>query len=149
MSIIAASLTLACQALALVITAAREALLTVPKEQREASLALGASKWQTVRHVAIPGALSGILTGAVLAMSRAAGETAPILTVGAAFFLPALPKSPFDQFMALSYHLYTVTVHVPGVPKATIWGTTLVLLAVVLTFNVAAMILRIRTRRRV
>lgn len=148
LSLMAASLTLACQALAVVITAAREALLTVPMEHREASLALGASKWQTVRHVAIPGAQSGILTGTVLAMSRAAGETAPILTVGAAFFLPSLPNSPFDQFMALSYHLYTVTVHVPGVPKSTIWGTALVLLAVVLTFNLAAIVIRIRARRK-
>ncbi len=148
LSLMAASLTLACQALAVVITAAREALLTVPSEHREASLALGSSKWQTVRHVAIPGALSGILTGTVLAMSRAAGETAPILAVGAAFFLPSLPTSPLDQFMALSYHLYTVTVHVPGVPKTTVWGTALVLLAVVLTFNLAAIVIRIKARRR-
>jgi phosphate transport system permease protein len=149
MSLLAASLTLACQALAMVITSAREALLTVPRERREASLGLGATKWQTVRHVAIPGSLSGILTGCVLAMSRAAGETAPILTVGAAFFLPALPGSPLDQFMALSYHLYTVSVHVAGVPKSLIWGTALVLLVVVLTFNMAAIVIRIRSRRRI
>lgn len=148
MSLIAASLTLACQALCLVVTSSREALLTVPAEHREASLALGTSKWQTVRHIAIPGALPGILTGTVLAMSRAAGETAPILAVGAAFFLPRLPGSPFDQFMALSYHLYTVSVHVPGVPKGAIWGTALVLLMVVLTFNVAAIIMRIRVRKK-
>ncbi|HEX78254.1 MAG TPA: phosphate ABC transporter permease PstA [Dehalococcoidia bacterium] len=148
MSLLAASLTLACQALAVVITASREALLAVPQEYREASLALAATKWQTVRHAVLPQALPGIVTGAVLAMSRAAGETAPILVVGAAFFLPALPHSPFDQFMALPYHLYTVAAHIPGVPKQTMWGVALVLVAVVLSFNSVAILLRWRARRR-
>jgi len=147
MSILSASLTLACQALAMMITASREALLTVPKEYREASLAVGATKWQTIRHVVIPEAMPGIITGAILAMSRAAGETAPILAVGAAFFLPTLPTSPFDQFMALAYHLYTVAANVPGVSKVTIWGVALVLVAVVLTFDLGAIIIRLRVRR--
>lgn len=147
MSVLSASLTLACQALAMMITASREALLTVPKEYREASLAVGATKWQTIRHVVIPEAMPGIITGAVLAMSRAAGETAPILTVGAAFFLPSLPTSPFDQFMALAYHLYTVAANVPGVSKTTIWGVALVLVVVVLVFDLGAIIIRLRARQ--
>jgi phosphate transport system permease protein len=96
----------------------------------------------------LPQALPGIITGAVLAMSRAAGETAPILVVGAAFLLPHLPQSPFDQFMALPYHLYTVAAHVPGIPESTMWGVALVLLVVVLSFNVLATVIRLRARRR-
>lgn len=148
MSLLSASLTLACQALAMTVTTSREAILAVPKEYREGSLAVGATKLQTIRHVVLPQAWPGIITGAVLAMSRAAGETAPILVVGAAFLLPGLPQSPFDQFMALPYHLYTVAAHVPGMPKSTIWGVALVLLIVVLSFNVLATIIRLRARRR-
>ena len=148
MSLLSASLTLACQALALTITTSREAILAVPREYKEGSLAVGATKWQTIRHVVLPQALPGIITGAVLAMSRAAGETAPILVVGAAFLLPGLPQSPSDQFMALPYHLYTTAAHVPGMPRSTIWGTALVLLAVVLSFNLLATIIRLRVRRR-
>ena len=148
MSLLAASLTLACQALAMTVTTSREAILAVPREYREGSLAAGATRWQTIRHVVLPQARPGIITGAVLAMSRAAGETAPILVVGAAFFLPALPHSPLDQFMALPYHLYTVAAHIPGMPKTTIWGVALVLLAVVLSFNVIATVIRLRARKR-
>ena len=148
MSLLAASLTLACQALAMTITTSREAILAVPREYREGSLATGATKWQTVRHIVLPQAKPGIITGAVLAMSRAAGETAPILVVGAAFLLPALPQSPFDQFMALPYHLYTVAAHVPGISDSTMWGVALVLLAVVLSFNILATIIRMRARQR-
>jgi phosphate transport system permease protein len=148
MSLLSASLTLACQALAMTVTTSREAILAVPREYREGSLAVGATKWQTIRHLVLPQALPGIITGAVLAMSRAAGETAPILVVGAAFLLPGLPQSPFDQFMALPYHLYTVAAHVPGMPKSTIWGVALVLLVVVLSFNVLATIIRLRARQR-
>ncbi len=148
MSLLSASLTLACQALAMTVTTSREAILAVPREYREGSLAVGATKWQTIRRIVLPQAMPGIITGAVLAMSRAAGETAPILVVGAAFFLPALPQSPFDQFMALPYHLYTVAAHIPGMPKATIWGVALVLLVVVLSFNVLATIIRLRARKR-
>jgi phosphate transport system permease protein len=148
MSLLAASLTLACQALAMIITTSREAILAVPREYREGSLAIGATKWQTVRYVVLPQALPGIVTGAILAICRAAGETAPILVVGAAFLLPGLPRSPFDQFMALPYHLYTVAAHVPGVPEGTMWGVALVLLGVVLSFNILATIIRLRARRR-
>lgn len=148
MSLLAASLTLACQALAMTITTSREAILAVPREYREGSLAIGATQWQTVRHVVLPQALPGIITGAVLAISRAAGETAPILVVGAAFLLPGLPRSPFDQFMALPYHLYTLASHVPGMPRSTIWGVALVLLIAVLAFDVLAAVIRLRARGR-
>jgi len=148
MSLLSASLTLACQALAMTVTTSREAILAVPREYREGSLAVGATRWQTIRHLVLPQAFPGIITGAVLAMSRAAGETAPILVVGAAFLLPGLPQSPFDQFMALPYHLYTVAAHVPGMSKSTIWGVALVLLVVVLSFNVLATIIRLRARQR-
>jgi len=148
MSLLSTSLTLACQALAMTVTTSREAILAVPKEYREGSLAVGATRWQTVRHLVLPQALPGIITGAVLAMSRAAGETAPILVVGAAFLLPGLPQSPLDQFMALPYHLYTVAAHIPGMPKSTMWGVALVLLVVVLSFNVLATVIRLRARQR-
>ena len=147
-SLLSASFTLACQALAMTITTAREAILSVPREYREGSLAVGATKWQTVKSVVLPQAMPGIITGSILAMSRAAGETAPILVVGAAFLLPGLPTSPSDQFMALPYHLYTVAAHVPGVSDSTIWGVALVLLAVVLSFNILATIIRLRFRQR-
>lgn len=147
MSLLAASLTLACQALAMTITTSREAILTVPREYKEGSLAVGATRWQTIRHVVLPQAMPGIITGAILAMSRAAGETAPILIVGAAFLTPGLPQSPFDQFMALPYHLYTSAAHVPGMPRETMWGIALVLLIVVLSFNVLASVVRLRVRR--
>ncbi len=148
MSLLAASLTLACQALAMTITTSREAIIAVPREYREGSLAVGATRWQTIRHVVLPQALPGIITGAILAMSRAAGETAPILVVGAAFIVSGLPGSPFDQFMALPYHLYTAAAHVPGMPKTTIWGIALVLLVVVLSFNSLAVFIRVRVRQR-
>ncbi|MBU2536071.1 MAG: phosphate ABC transporter permease PstA [Chloroflexota bacterium] len=148
MSLLSASLTLACQALAMTITTSREAIIAVPRDYREGSLAVGATKWQTIRHVVMPQALPGIITGAILAMSRAAGETAPILVVGAAFIVAGLPSSPFDQFMALPYHLYTTAAHVPGMPKTTIWGIALVLLVVVLSFNSLAVFIRVRVRQR-
>ena len=148
MSLLSASLTLACQALAMTVTTSREAILSVPREFREGSLAIGTTKWQTIRHIVLPQALPGIITGAILAMSRAAGETAPILVVGAAFLLSVLPQSPFDQFMALPYHLYTVSAHVPGMSKSTMWGVALVLLVVVLSFNILATIIRLRFRQR-
>jgi phosphate transport system permease protein len=148
LSLLAASLTLAAQALAMVITTSREAILSVPREYREGSLAIGVTKWQTVRHIVLPQSLPGIITGAVLAISRAAGETAPILVVGAAFLLPKLPQSPLDQFMALPYHLYTVAAHIPNMPKETIWGVALVLLIVVLSFDILAAAIRIKTRQR-
>lgn len=148
MSLLAASLTLAAQALAMTITTSRESIKAVPTEYRDGSLAIGVSKWQTIRHAVLPEASSGILTGAILAMSRAAGETAPILVVGAAFIVPGLPGSPFDRFMALPYHLYTVSAHVPGMPKEVMWGVALVLVAMVLFFNILVTIVRIKTRKR-
>jgi len=148
LSLLAATLTLAAQALAMVITTSREAILAVPKEYREGSLAIGVTKWQTIRHIVLPQAFPGIITGAVLAISRAAGETAPILVVGAAFIMPKLPQSPFDQFMALPYHLYTVAAHVPNMPKDIIWGVALVLIAVVLSFDILAAVIRIKTRKK-
>jgi len=147
LSLMAASLTLACQALAMTITTSREALITVPVEFRHGSLAVGATKLQTIRHVVLPHARPGIITGAVLAMSRAAGETAPIMITGAAFFLAGLPQSPSDQFMALPYFLFTAT-EIPGMPDERKWGVVIVLLVVVLFFNVLATIIRIRSRRR-
>ncbi len=148
MSLLSASLTLSCQALAMTITTSREAILAVPKEYREGSLATGATRWQTIRHIVLPQSMPGIITGSILAMSRAAGETAPILVVGAAFLLPGLPASPSDQFMALPYHLYTLAAHVPGVSDTTVWGVALVLLAVVLSFNILATIIRLKFRQR-
>jgi phosphate transport system permease protein len=148
LSLLSASLTLAIQALAMVVTTSREAIIAVPREFREGSLAIGATRWQTVRHIVLPQAFPGIITGAVLAISRAAGETAPILVVGAAFLMPRLPQSPFDQFMALPYHLYTVAAHVPNMPEESIWGVALVLLIVVLSFDILAAVIRIKTRQR-
>ncbi len=147
LSLLSASLTLAAQALAMVITTSREAILAVPKEYRDGSLAMGVTKWQTIKHIVLPQAFPGIITGAVLAISRAAGETAPILVVGAAFLMPRLPQSPFDQFMALPYHLYTVAAHVPNMPKETIWAVALMLLIVVLSFDILAAVIRIKTRQ--
>jgi phosphate transport system permease protein len=148
LSLLAASLTLAAQALAMVITTSREAILSVPREYREGSLAIGVTRWQTIRHIVLPQAFPGIITGAVLAVSRSAGETAPILVTGAAFLLPGLPNSPLDQFMALPYHLYTVAAHVPNMPETTVWGVALVLLTVVLSFDILAAVIRIKTRQR-
>ncbi|MGQ9628333.1 MAG: phosphate ABC transporter permease PstA [Anaerolineae bacterium] len=145
-SILSASLTLACQALAMVITSSREALLTVPFSYREASLGLGATKLQTILHIVVPQAVPGILTGVILAVGRAAGETAPILAIGAAFTLPRLPTSPFDNFMALPYHLFIISEQVPEMPGERKWATALVLLAVVLVFNAASFIIRTRIR---
>jgi len=146
LSLISASLTLASQALAMTITTSREAILSVPAEYREGSLALGATRWQTIRHIVLPRARPGILTGAVLALSRAAGETAPIMLVGAAFFAPRLPSSPLDPFMALPYHLYAAAQYLPEISSSITWGTALVLLMVVLSFNLVAVLIRHHAR---
>ena len=148
MSLLAASLTMAAQALAMTITTSREAIIAVPREYREGSMAIGVSKWQTMRYVVLPQASPGILTGAILAMSRAAGETAPIIVVGAAFMMPGLPTSPFDRFMALPYHLYTVSAHVPGMPEDVKWGVAAVLIAMVLFFNITVALVRLKGRAR-
>lgn len=147
-SVLAGSLTLAIMTLPVVITATREALQAVPNSFREVSLSLGASKWQTIRHIVLPNAASGILTGTILGLSRAAGETAPILFTVAAFYLPYLPRSIFDQVMALPYHVYVLATQVPDVKPGIQYGTVLVLVFIVLVMNVSAAMLRARFRRR-
>jgi len=147
-SLLAGSLTLAIMILPVVITASEEALRSVPKSFREVSLSLGASHWQTTRHVVLPFAIPGIMTGTILGIGRAAGETAPILFTVAAFYLPRLPRSIFDQAMALPYHLYVITTQVPNIPVQQRYGTALVLLLVVLSMNLLAVILRARFRRK-
>jgi len=147
-SIVAGSLTLGLMTLPVVISTAEEALLTVPQRFRVVSRSLGATRWQTVRHVVLPNALPGILTGIILGLERAAGETAPILFTVAAFYLPQLPRSPLDQTMALPYHLYVISTQVPGMPLQVQYGTALVLLVLVLGMNVVATFSRSRFRRR-
>jgi phosphate transport system permease protein len=147
-SILAGSLTLAIMILPVIITTSKEALDSVPKSFREASLALGASRWQTIRHAVLPHALPGILTGTILGIGRAAGETAPILFTVAAFYLPKLPKSIFDQVMALPYHLYVISTQVPNVKLDIRYGTALVLIALVLSMNLVAIIVRSHFRRK-
>ena len=145
-----AALTLALLNLPVVIVTTEEALRTVSRDQREASMALGATRWQTVRHVLLPQALPGILTGAILAVSRGAGEVAPILFTGAAYYLPFLPKSPTDQFMELGYHVFVLATQSPDVDatKPLLYGTVLVLLALTLLLNLTAILLRARLRAR-
>ncbi|AKL97149.1 phosphate ABC transport system permease protein PstA [Clostridium aceticum] len=146
-SILAGALTLACLILPIVITASEEALKSVPKSYREASLALGATKWQTIKNVVLPHAMPGILTGAILGIGRAAGETAPILLTVAAFFLPRLPKSIFDQAMALPYHLYIISTQVPNMPEEVKYGTALVLLSIISIFFMIATTIRIKFKK--
>jgi phosphate transport system permease protein len=149
-SILSASLTLAVMTLPVIIASTKEALAAVPVAFRHACWALGASRWQTIRHVVLPNSIPGILTGVILQVSRAAGETAPIMFTGAAFYLPFLPQSVRDQCMALSMHLFTLSTQVPGVPEAYPYATALVLLALVLSFNVVAIGFRsyLRARRK-
>lgn len=146
-SLLSASLTLAALTLPLVVTATREALHDVPGSFREAALALGATRWQVVATVTLPCSRSGILTGTLLALSRAAGDTASILITGAAFFLPRLPTSLTSRFMALPYHLYISATQLPGMPQERIWATAGVLLFIVLAMQVAATLWRERERR--
>ncbi|MCC5910427.1 MAG: phosphate ABC transporter permease PstA [Clostridiaceae bacterium] len=143
-SLLAGALTLACLILPVIITASEEALKSVPQSYREASLALGATKWQTIQNVVLPHAMPGIVTGAILGIGRAAGETAPILLTVAAFFLPRLPKSFFDQAMALPYHLYIVSTQVPNMPEEIKYGVALVLLGIVGIFFAIATAIRIK-----
>jgi len=147
-SIVAGSLTLGLMTLPVVISTAEEALLTVPQRFRVVSRSLGATRWQTVREVVLPNALPGVLTGVILGLERAAGETAPILFTVAAFYLPQLPRSPMDQTMALPYHLYVISTQVPGMPLRVQYGTALVLLVLVLSMNLVATIIRSHFRRR-
>ena len=147
-SILAGSLTLAIMTLPIIISTGEEALRAVPTEFRTVSASLGGTRWQAIRHVVLPQALPGIITGIILGLLRAGGETAPILFTVAAFFLPSLPRSPFDQTMALPYHLYVISTQVPGMPFEIQYGTALVLLALVLSLNVIATIIRSYFRRR-
>ncbi len=134
-SILAASLTLAIMTLPVVIVATRESLQAVPQAFREACWSMGATRWQTIRKIVLPNAGSGILTGVILEVSRTAGETAPIMFTGAAFFLPFLPQSVFDQTMALSLHLFVISTQVPGVPEHLPYGVALLLVGIVLVMN--------------
>lgn len=147
-SVIAGSLTLALLILPTIITTTEEALKTVPDTYRHASLALGATKWQTIIKIVLPQAMPGIITGAVLGIGRAAGETAPILFTAAAFYQPNLPKSVFNQVMALPYHLYVLATQVADAPDEKKWGTALVLLLIVLFFASIATAIRTRARLR-
>lgn len=147
-SILAASLTLAIMTLPVVISTAEEALRSVPQSFRVVSVSLGGTKWQTIQRIVLPNSLSGILTGVILGLERAAGETAPILFTGAAFYLPTLPDSPLDPTMALPYHLYVISTQVPGMPSDIQFGTALVLLVLVLGLNFVATIIRYRARAR-
>jgi len=147
-SILSGSLTLGIMILPLIITASREALESVPQSFREVSLSLGASKWQTIQHIVLPNAIPGILTGTILGLGRAAGETAPILFTVAAFYLPLLPNSIFDQVMALPYHLYVISTQVPNVDEKIRYGTAFVLLAIVLFMNLIAIIIRYKFRMK-
>ncbi len=147
-SILSGSLTLGIMILPIIITASREALESVPDSFREVSLSLGASKWQTIRYIVLPNAIPGILTGTILSLGRAAGETAPILFTVAAFYLPRLPHSIFDQAMALPYHLYVISTQVPNVDEKIRYGTALVLLVLVLFMNLVAIIIRYKFRKK-
>jgi phosphate transport system permease protein len=149
-SILSAGLTLGLLTLPWTITASEEALKTIPNSYREGALALGATKWQAIRTNVLPYALSGMLTGTVLGLARAAGETAPILFTGAAFYLPYLPKSLSDQFMALPYHLYILATqhHAILQVRPLAYGTALVLIVLVLGMNMTAIIIRFRLRRK-
>lgn len=149
--LLAGAATLALLVLPMVITTTEEALRQVPQHMRSGSLALGATRWQTVRRIVLPNALPGILTGVILAVGRAAGETAPILLTGAAFYMSTMPDPAtalFKPFMALPYHLYAIATQLPDAPPEMKWGTALVLLASVLGLNAIAIALRTYLRRR-
>jgi phosphate transport system permease protein len=147
-SILAASLTLAVMTLPVVIVSTRESLQAVPVAYRDACMSMGATKWQTIWRVVLPNALTGILTGIILEVSRTAGETAPIMFTGAAFFLPFLPQSVYDQTMALSLHLFVVATQVPNVPHHLPYGVALVLIGIVLLMNSVSIAFRMYLRGR-
>jgi len=152
-SILAASLTLAVMTLPVIIASTKEALAAVPVSFREACWNVGATRWQTIRHVVLPNSIGGILTGVILQVSRAAGETAPIMFTGVVFYKAIKEGDPFayglfDQCMALSMHLFTISTQVPGVPKALPYGTAVVLLGSVLAVNALAILVRLRLRSR-
>jgi phosphate transport system permease protein len=145
-SIFAGALTLAITTLPVIISTSEEALRAVPQSFRVISLSVGATRWQTIRRIVIPQSLPGIMTGVILGLERAAGETATILFTAAVFFLPRLPASPLEPTMALPYHLYVISTQVPGMPEEIQYGTALVLLFLVLGLNLLASIIRFRAR---
>ena len=147
-SILAGSLTLSIMTLPVIISTAEEALRSVPQSFRTVSISLGGTKWQTIRKVVLPNALPGIITGVILGLERAVGETAPILFTVAAFYLPTLPASIFDKTMALPYHLFVISTQVPGMPLQLQFGTALVLLAFVLSMTLIATVIRSYYRRK-
>lgn len=147
-SILAGSLTLAIMTLPVIISTSEEALRAVPVEFRTVSASLGGTRWQGIRRIVLPQAMPGIVTGVLLGLLRAAGETAPILFTVAAFSLPRLPRSPMDQTMVLPYHLYVISTQVPGMPARIQYGTALVLLLLTLSLSLAASLIRRRFRRR-
>lgn len=146
-SIISGVLTLGIMCLPVIITATRESLLAIPNDLRQASLALGATKWETVFKIILPAAFPGIITGVILSISRAAGETAPILFTVAAFYLPFLPESLNDQVMALPYHLYVIATQIPNMPQSSVSGTVFVLVFITVGFNLAGAYIRNKFRR--
>ncbi len=145
-SILAASLTLAIMTLPVVIVATKESLQAVPRAFREACWNMGATRWQTIRSVVLPNAVSGILTGIILEVSRTAGETAPIMFTGAVFFFPFLPQSVLDETMAMSLHLYVIATQVPGVPEELPYGVALVLISMILSMNALSIAFRVYLR---
>jgi phosphate transport system permease protein len=145
-SILAASLTLAIMTLPVVIVATKESLQAVPRAFREACWNMGATRWQTIRSVVLPNAVSGILTGIILEVSRTAGETAPIMFTGAVFFFPFLPQSVLDETMAMSLHLYVIATQVPGVPEELPYGVALVLISMILAMNALSIAFRVYLR---
>ena len=147
-SILAGSLTLAIMTLPVIITTTEEALRAVPQAFRVVSISVGATQWQTVRRIVLPQALPGIITGVILGLERAAGETAPILFTAAVFYLPQMPSSALDPTMALPYHLYVISTQVPGMSSEIQYGTALVLLIFVLGMNLIATVIRSRARAR-
>jgi phosphate transport system permease protein len=149
-SLLSASLTLALLSLPITITASEEALKSVPDSFREGSFALGASKWESIRQNVLPNALPGIATGTILALARIIGETAPILLTGAAFFLPRLPNTIFDQFMSLPYHIFILSTQHSKIEvvRPIAYGTALVLIAIGSSLNLIAIMLRKRIRAR-
>jgi phosphate transport system permease protein len=148
-SLIAAALTLTCMTLPVVITATEEALRQIPQDLRQASAALGATKLRTIRKVVLPAAAPGIVTGSILGLARAAGETAPILFTGAVFQMRSVPDSPLSQFMALPYHIYAQVTSVPDWNRTLVWGTALVLVAGVSVVSVIAGVWRSAVRRKI
>jgi len=145
-SILSASLTLSIMTLPVIISTTEESLRSVPYQFRIVGISLGGTQWQTIRKVILPQALPGIITGIILGLERAVGETAPILFTGATFFLPRLPSSPLDATMALPYHIFVISTQVPGMPIQIQYGTVLVLMVFVLGMNLIASLIRSRAR---